>query len=194
VCGVDEVGVGAIAGPVVAGAVVLDPRQEWTLELRDSKALSPKQRADLYAQIVQFAPYYATATVGPLVIDEKGIAYARLIAMTEAYSRIDRQLIRGTAFGAVVDGRFLAKHAKRFGGEASLFVDHADARSLSVAAASIIAKVQRDDYMTRLAEEFPEYGFEDHRGYPSPRHLEVLTRLGPTAFHRRSFGPVARVS
>jgi len=194
VCGIDEVGAGAIAGPIVAGAVVLDPRQAWTSDLRDSKELAPVRRSELASLIAKHALCQAAAMAGPQVIDAKGIAHARLVVMESCFNKIKLQLGDQIKLGAVVDGRFLKKHAARFGGEHSLFIDKADQRSLSVAAASIIAKVWRDNYMIELdARAGPSYEFSDSKGYPTPRHLQLLRLYGPSPFHRRSFGPVRSI-
>ncbi len=193
VCGIDEVGVGAIAGPIVAAAVVLDPRQPWTSKIQDSKQLTPAKRAELCMMITQNALCQATAETGAFMIDQKGIARARLFVMELCFARVQSQLGAGVKLAAVVDGRFLRKYAARFGGAASLFIDKADQRSLSVAAASIVAKIMRDNMMCELALDYPEYDWCHNRGYPTPRHVRLLETYGPSPFHRRTFGPVRRV-
>lgn len=193
VCGIDEVGVGALAGPLVAGAVVLDPSQSWISELRDSKELDKSERNKLYIEIKQKAVYETVAAVGADVIDRKGIAYARKHAMSLCFKRIQTMLPPTFTLAAVVDGRFMSKYRELLGGQASIFADKADKSSLSVAAASILAKVTRDDYMTELGLSCPGYDWCYNVGYPTARHMAALKELGPTPFHRKSFKGVAPV-
>lgn len=178
VCGVDEAGRGPLAGPVVAAAVVLDPAN-IPPGLNDSKKLSATARENLFAHIL------ATADVGVGVadvarIDRDNILAATMWAMAEAVRDL------GTAPGlALVDGN--REPALTC---ACQTVVKGDTISVSIAAASIIAKVTRDRIMLALDQHYPAYGFARHKGYGSPYHLDVLARLGPCEHHRASFAPV----
>jgi ribonuclease HII len=180
VAGVDEAGRGPLAGPVVAAAVVLDPRRGWE-GLNDSKKLAREMREALYARVLQEARAFAWAVVGPRTIDTLNIRRASLEAMRRAVLRLplapDLVLVDGVDR---VPGLSCRQEA----------VISGDARLLSVAAASVVAKVVRDRIMERLDRVWPDYGFARHKGYGTPEHLEVLTRLGPCPLHRFSFTPV----
>jgi ribonuclease HII len=179
VCGIDEAGRGPLAGPVVAAAVILDAKRR-PRGIRDSKMLTADAREELYCHIM------ASAIVGVGVadverIDQVNILRASLWAMSEAV----RALAMAPAF-ALVDGNMLP--SLDCPGEAII---EGDALCVSIAAASIIAKVTRDRLMIELANEFPHYGFEQHKGYCTELHLAALQSYGPTPHHRRSFAPVA---
>ena len=180
VAGVDEAGRGPLAGPVVAAAVVLDPRCGWE-GLNDSKQLARETREALYARVLQEARAFAWAVVGPRTIDTLNIRRASLEAMRRAVLRLplapDLVLVDGVDR---VPGLSCRQEA----------VISGDARLLSVAAASVVAKVVRDRIMERLDRVWPHYGFARHKGYGTPEHLEALTRLGPCPLHRFSFTPV----
>lgn len=180
VAGVDEAGRGPLAGPVVAAAVVLDPRSGWD-GLDDSKKLTPDAREVLYARVLIEARAFAWSVVGPRAIDELNIRRASLEAMRRAVARLrvvpDLVLVDGLD---IVPGLVCPQHA----------VVSGDALLLSVAAASVVAKVVRDRIMSRLDRVWPEYGFARHKGYGTPEHLQVLGRLGPCPLHRYSFAPV----
>jgi ribonuclease HII len=179
VCGIDEAGRGPLAGPVVAAAVILDQKRR-PRGIRDSKMLSPDTREELYDRIMASA-VVGVGIAGVERIDEINILRASLWAMTEAV----RALAMAPVF-ALVDGNMLP--ALDCPGEA--IVD-GDALCVSIAAASIIAKVTRDRLMIEMASEFPHYGFEQHKGYCTEFHLAALHSYGPTPHHRRSFAPVA---
>jgi ribonuclease HII len=179
VAGIDEAGRGPLAGPVVAAAVILSEKRR-PRGIRDSKMLLPEAREELFCKIM------GCAAVGVGIadverIDRDNILRASLWAMTQAV----RALGVVPAF-ALVDGNMLPE--LDCPGEA--IVD-GDALCVSIAAASIIAKVTRDRIMRELAVEFPRYGFEQHKGYCTEAHLAALKDLGPTPHHRRSFAPVA---
>jgi ribonuclease HII len=179
VCGIDEAGRGPLAGPVVAAAVILNEKRR-PRGIRDSKMLTPEAREDLYPRIMN------SAIVGVGIadverIDRDNILRAALWAMTQAV----RALGNLPAF-ALVDGNMLPE--LDCPGEA--IVD-GDALCVSIAAASIIAKVTRDRIMIELGTDFPLYGFERHKGYSTEEHLIALKDHGPTPHHRRSFAPVA---
>ena len=182
VAGVDEAGRGPLAGPVVAAAAIL-PEGFVAEGLDDSKKLTPKRREALYELIT--APdsgvVWASARAEPAEIDEVNILNANHRAMARATSGL-----RTVPDIAIIDG----KPVKDFPFP-SLAVVKGDSKSLSVAAASIVAKVERDRIMLAYAEEFPEYGFERHKGYGTKLHLAALAEHGPCPIHRQSFAPVA---
>ena len=178
ICGIDEAGRGPWAGPVVAAAVVLDP-DCIPPGLNDSKKLTEAKRDEL------FAPIMASARVGVGIaevdrIDRDNILQATLWAMGEALRQID-----GVAL-ALVDGN----RAPKLPCAVQTIVE-GDAKSLSIAAASIIAKVTRDRIMVGHDVTYPEYGFARHKGYGTELHREALMRHGPSPLHRKSFAPVA---
>jgi ribonuclease HII len=180
VAGVDEAGMSPLAGPVAAAAVILKPG--WRARgIDDSKKVDPETRLELAQTIKENAIAFAVAFVEPDHIDRINIYWAGLLAMlraVEALSPEPEQLL--------VDARKIpfCKTPQR-----SLV--HGDARSISIAAASILAKTARDARMLKLDEAYPGYGFAQHKGYPVKSHVAALMRLGPCPMHRRSFGPVA---
>ena len=180
VAGVDEAGRGPLAGPVVAAAVVLDPRSGWD-GVDDSKRLSAEARERIYARVLTEARAFAWSVAGPRSIDALNIRRASLEAMRRAVALLP---LRPDL--VLVDGH------DRIPGLAcrqAAFVS-GDARLLSVAAASVVAKVVRDRIMERLDRVWPDYGFARHKGYGTPEHLAALRRLGPCRLHRFSFAPV----
>jgi ribonuclease HII len=179
VAGCDEAGRGPLAGPVVAAAVILDPKRV-PRGLNDSKKLDPAEREKLYDKICANAAV-AVALAPPARIDRDNILRASLWALARAVVGLPvRPLL------VFVDGRDRID----VGCDCEAVVG-GDATVASIAAASIVAKVTRDRLMTRLAFACPGYGFERHKGYSVPEHFAALTRLGPTIHHRRSFAPVA---
>jgi ribonuclease HII len=180
VAGVDEAGRGPLAGPVVAAAVVLDLRSGWD-GVNDSKRLSAEAREQVYARVLTGARAFAWSVVGPRSIDALNIRRASLEAMRRAVAllslRPDFVLVDGN--DRIPD---LACRQEA--------VISGDARLLSVAAASVVAKVVRDRIMERLDRVWPDYGFARHKGYGTPEHLAALQRLGPCPLHRFSFAPV----
>lgn len=182
VCGVDEVGRGPLAGPVVAAAVILDPAKPIS-GLRDSKKLSERRRQQLDLEIREVALCWSIARAEVEEIDRLNILQASLLAMQRAVS----SLALAPAH-AMVDGNRLPKLAC----SAEAIVG-GDDRVDCISAASIIAKVARDNEMTLLDEQYPGYGLARHKGYPTKAHLTALTELGISPVHRRSFGPVRRL-
>jgi ribonuclease HII len=179
VAGCDEAGRGPLAGPVVAAAVVLDPKR-IPKGLDDSKRLTEAKREELFEEICATASF-AVAFAAPARIDRDNILRASLWALARAVHALpDRPQ------HVLVDGRDKIEAACNC--EA---VIGGDGLVLSIAAASIIAKVTRDRLMCQLAQECPGYGFEAHKGYGVPEHLAALSRLGPSVHHRRFFAPVA---
>lgn len=182
IAGVDEVGRGPLAGPVVAAAIILDPKAQipWYEELQDSKALSPTQREGLSPLITKAAISIGIGESEAKEIDALGIVQATRNAMTRAVNGLavqpDHLLVdamplpeSGLPFRALIKG---------------------DALCRSIAAASIVAKVARDQRMFKEDAAYPDYGFARHKGYATREHLEQLGRLGPCPLHRRSFAPL----
>ena len=176
ICGIDEAGRGPLAGPVVAGAVVL-PENCQILYLNDSKQLSAKKREELYDIIREKAVCTGTGIVGPERIDEINILQATYEAM--------RQALQGLSVSPDV----LLNDAVTIPGVniRQVPIIKGDAKSVSIAAASIVAKVTRDRMMVEYDRLYPGYGFAENKGYGSGMHLEALKRLGPSPIHRRSF-------
>ena len=176
ICGIDEVGRGPLAGPVVAGAVIL-PKDCNILYLNDSKQLSEKKREDLYDIIMEQAVATGLGYVAPERIDEINILQATYEAMRQA---IDALLVKPDLLlnDAVTIPKVPIKQVPIIKG---------DAKSISIAAASIIAKVTRDRLMVQYDSVFPEYGFASNKGYGAAVHLEALKKYGPTPIHRKSF-------
>ena len=176
ICGVDEAGRGPLAGPVCAAAVILPPNIEIP-GLDDSKKLSDKKRRDLFPIIQDQALSYGIAFATEDEIDEFNILQATFLAMERA--------IMGLSVKpdfALIDGN----RAKDFGVPLETVV-HGDSKSASIAAASILAKVTRDDLMLQLARTYPEYGFDIHKGYGTKAHYAALQEHGACAIHRMSF-------
>ncbi len=181
VAGVDEAGRGPLAGGVVAAAVILDPAFS-ALTLDDSKKLTASHREQLYEHITSQARCYAVGRASVEEIDRLNILRASLLAMERALDGLTVEPQR-----IYVDGA----HSPAVAGAVDA-VPRGDGLLISVAAASIIAKVERDRDMFALDQRFPGYGFARHKGYPTRAHLEALDVSGPCVAHRRSFAPVAR--
>ena len=176
ICGIDEVGRGPLAGPVVAGAVIL-PKNCEILYLNDSKQLSAEKREQLYDIILEHAVAVGIGIVSPQRIDEINILRATYEAMRQAIEKLNPQ------------PAVLLNDAVRIPQVAiqQVPIIKGDAKSVSIAAASIVAKVTRDRMMEQYEEVFPGYGFARNKGYGSKEHIEALQIMGPTAIHRRSF-------
>ena len=180
VCGVDEAGAGPLAGPVYAAAVILPHGLElpW---LNDSKQVTPKRRDTLFNLIREQAAAWSVASVSAKEIDEMDILNARMLAMQRAIDGLTP-----SADYALIDGN--RDHGSRY----TIVIAHetvvkGDSLSFSIAAASILAKVSRDQYMEQLAEEYPQYRFDQHKGYGTKLHYEMLDQFGPSPVHRRTF-------
>ncbi len=176
VAGVDEVGMGCLAGPVLAAAVVLNPK-DLPQGIDDSKKLSPKKREALSLEIKKRALAYSIAEASVEEIDAINIYHAAKLAMKRAIEGLNLK-----ADFVLMDGR----------GSLNISIPHlaivkGDSLSLSIGAASIIAKVTRDQFMENCDEKFPGYGFSKHKGYGSVLHRKSLTEKGPTEIHRKSF-------
>ncbi len=178
VCGVDEAGRGPLAGPVIAAAVILDP-DHIPPGLNDSKQLSPARRERLYGQI-EISAQIGIGRADVAEIDEINILWATMLAMERAVADLPV-----TPAMVLIDGNRAPRWARP-----SRTIVKGDAKCLSIAAASIIAKVTRDREMQALARAHPGYGWETNQGYGSARHLAALAELGPTPHHRHSFAPV----
>lgn len=176
ICGVDEAGRGPLAGPVCAAAVILPPNVEIA-GLNDSKKLSDKRRRELFPVIKEKAIAYGIAFADHTEIDEINILQATYLAMERAINQLSvkPQL-------ALIDGN----RARDFGIPVETVVK-GDSLSASIAAASILAKVTRDDYMLQMNDQYPGYGFDIHKGYGTKAHYAALTELGPSPIHRVSF-------
>lgn len=187
VCGIDEAGRGPIAGPVYAAAVILDPNNPIE-GLNDSKKLTPKKREALYEEIWDKALAASVSCALVEEIDKSDILSANLLAMARAFDRVAK-----TPQIVLVDGDVLPElnepfndNKVKFGGVTKNLIG-GDAKSEAIAAASILAKVERDEEMCRLAEKYPGYGFEKHKGYGTKAHYEAIEKLGLCPIHRRSF-------
>lgn len=182
VAGIDEVGRGPLAGPVTAAAVILDPKN-IPEGLNDSKKLSAKKRAALAVQIHEVA-HVSIVHVDVAEIDELNILQASLVAMERAAAGLPTK-----PDFALIDGNKTPRNLCC----PSQTVVKGDGKSLSIAAASIVAKEARDTLMVDLAQQFPGYGWEKNAGYPSKQHKQALLDLGVTPHHRRSFKPVYNI-
>lgn len=181
IAGVDEAGRGALAGAVYAAAVILDPARPIT-GLNDSKKLSARRREQLFDQIRDQAAAWAIATASPAEIDQLNILQASLLAMSRAVDQLAPSPSR-----CLVDGNRLPP----WNHQAQAVVG-GDALHPEIMAASILAKVARDAAMCELAQQFPQFGFDGHKGYPTADHRARLAQHGPCPEHRRSFAPVAQ--
>lgn len=176
ICGIDEVGRGPLAGPVVAGAVIL-PKDCDILYLNDSKQLSEKKREELCAVIMEKAVSVGLGYVSPERIDQINILQATYEAMREAIAKLDPQPDLLLNDAVTIPGVQIRQ----------VPIIKGDAKSVSIAAASIVAKVARDRLMVEYDELYPEYGFSSNKGYGAQAHLDALKKYGPTPIHRRTF-------
>lgn len=176
ICGIDEAGRGPLAGPVVAGAVIL-PKDCEILGLNDSKKLSEKRREELYDEVMEKAVSVGVGVVGSRRIDEINILQADYEAMCEAIGKLS-VMPQVLLNDAVTIPQVLIEQKS---------IIHGDAKSVSIAAASIIAKVTRDRMMAEYDTLFPEYGFARHKGYGTADHYAALKKYGPCTIHRMSF-------
>jgi ribonuclease HII len=187
VAGVDEVGRGCLAGPVVAAALILPPvidhvKDPWVLKIADSKKLTHEMREILAPLIEKWALKFAIGVATVEEIDRINIHHASHLAMMRALEEVGAERI-------LIDGKFLPKELAH----TAKAVVKGDDKCLSIAAASILAKVWRDRHMAVLSARYPGYQFENHKGYSTPVHQAALKKLGPCEIHRRSFAPVAEL-
>lgn len=174
--GVDEAGRGPLAGPVVAAAVIFN-RNTFIKDVNDSKQLTESKREELFDKIISKALAYSVSIIDHYVIDEINILNASLLAMKKA---VDELKIKPDLI--LVDGN------KAFHSEIPVIpIVKGDSLSFSIAAASILAKVTRDRLMKNLAAQYPEYFWEQNKGYPTKRHREILMKIGPSPLHRKTF-------
>jgi ribonuclease HII len=185
IVGLDEAGRGAVAGPVVAAAVILPLEEPARLQhlaaVDDSKQLTPRQRSALYDVILEHALAYGIGSTPAAEIDRMGILPANASAMRAAL-----QQLQPAGEYLLIDGRMKLKNVVL----PQQAVVRGDSLSLSIAAASILAKVTRDRHMIALARKFPHYGFAQHKGYCTRQHVSALNAHGPCAVHRHSFTPI----
>ena len=176
ICGIDEAGRGPLAGPVVAGAAIL-PKDQTILYLNDSKKLSEKRREELFLEVKEKALHWSVGMASPERIDEINILQATYEAMRQAISGL----------GAVPE--VLLNDAVTIPGITihQVPIIKGDAKSVSIAAASVLAKVTRDHMMVEYDKIYPEYGFAKHKGYGTAAHIAALKEFGPTPIHRRTF-------
>ncbi len=175
--GIDEAGRGPLAGPVVAAALIINPK-ELVSEIRDSKALSPKLREELYAYLISRARAWAISSVGPRTIERINILNASLRAMRQAVQKLK---LRPKIL--IVDGPYAIPKLDI----PQIPLIDGDVRCPLVGAASILAKVTRDRIMDHYHKLFPQYGFDRHKGYPTEEHRKALRQFGPSPIHRRNF-------
>lgn len=183
IAGIDEAGRGPLAGPVVAAVVILNPRKRIR-GLDDSKKLTPKQRDELYPQIVNKCLDYAIARAEVEEIDKYNIHQATMLAMQRAFS-----LLSITPMLVLVDGKCVPKLKIRADG-----IVHGDQKIAAISAASILAKVTRDQLMVEADKIYPGYGFAKHKGYGTLQHQEAIKKLGVSPIHRRSFEPIKTIT
>jgi ribonuclease HII len=181
ICGIDEAGRGSLAGPLVAAAVILKPKPvDFFDSVKDSKVLSEKKRSALLDAIIREAVTWSIGLATHGELDKHGLAFANKIAMKRAWQNLYvkpdfiatdyiAKISFETPFEAIVDG---------------------DNKVISIAAASIVAKVFRDRMMEAFGRKYPDYGFEQHKGYGTKFHRDQLNNLGPCDIHRKTFGPV----
>lgn len=184
IAGIDEAGRGPLAGPVVAGCCVL-PKNEEILYLNDSKKLSEKRREELFAIIKEKAIAYGIGIVNEKIIDEINILEATHVAMKMAYENADKMYKEKT--GNNINMLFVDALKIKGVNIKQVSIVKGDALSVSIAAASILAKVTRDHMMIELDKIYPEYGFKEHKGYGTATHMQKLREIGPCEIHRKSF-------
>ncbi|MBU6234501.1 MAG: ribonuclease HII [Alphaproteobacteria bacterium] len=189
VCGIDEAGRGPLAGPVVAACVYIPEEYEFLKGVRDSKKMTPVQRESMFVEITRHCAF-GIAVATPDEIDRINILQATFLAMCRAVDSM-HMAFTVEAKTLLVDGNHKPRGLETFN---CVPVVKGDDKSLSIACASVLAKVTRDRMMMGLAEQHPHYGWERNMGYPTPDHLQALSAHGPCAHHRQSFAPVKMVA
>jgi ribonuclease HII len=188
VVGIDEAGRGPLAGPVAAGAVVIENGKQVVEKVRDSKKMTEKQREEAFEKIKEISTAWGVGLVDSREIDRIGIQDAVKKAMIIALVQVEKKLGKKAEF-LIVDGTnvmpIIGYKMKR--------IKHGDLDHYSISAASVLAKVERDRIMKEYAIKYPEYGFDRHVGYGTKLHMDMLKEYGPCDIHRRCFGPVKRV-
>lgn len=196
VCGVDEAGVGAWAGPLVACAVIFPTKvysSSLMYKLNDSKKLKPHVREELMPEILDLAHTVSIISLDSWLIDAMKMRRAHRESILRAINTIREGLLIPESLGIIVDGEILRNKCQQNLGVDALFIDKADSLCVSVAAASIVAKVYRDRWMRELDLEYPGYNFAANKGYGTVEHREALYELGVTKVHRMSFRPIKDV-
>lgn len=185
IAGLDEVGRGALMGPVVAAAVIIPPKTgtEWQEKVRDSKQLTPATRESLYDDIIEASISYGIGSIDNQIIDVVGIAKATRLAMIQAIEQL-----KPRAEYLLIDYVKLKESKLPQKG-----IKHGDSLVFSIACASIIAKVTRDRMVVKMDKDYPGYGFAKHKGYGTEGHLKCLREKGPCPLHRWSFSPVGEM-
>ncbi len=179
VLGIDEVGRGPVAGPLAAGGVVFD-RSMYIKRLNDSKKISEKRRPVVASQIKELARWHSVVFIDPKRIDELGIANAIIEAFGSIISKCEEDGISATTI--LVDGNQIDLSDKRV-----KCIIKGDTKSASIAAASVVTKVERDDYMRDIAQEYPHFGWESNKGYGTASHMSAIGEMGLSPYHRKSF-------
>lgn len=191
ICGIDEVGRGPLAGPVVAAAIMISGELFKDLSkfkgVNDSKKLSAKSREKWYEILAKHEKIkWGIGIISEKVIDKINILEAAKLAMAEAIKNLIRHSAKQPDY-LLIDGNFILDDFPNINQKSII---KGDAKSISIAAASIIAKVTRDRMMRRFHEDYPEYGFDKHKGYGTRLHCEMIRKYGPCPIHRRSFEPI----
>ena len=181
--GVDEVGRGPLVGPVVTACVVL-PKDFVLVGLNDSKQLSEKKRNEYYKYIKEHAIACEVGIIGPEIIDEVNIYEATKLAMKQAIDKVKKKI---NLEHVLIDAMPLELDIP------TTSIIKGDAKSISIAAASVIAKVTRDEMMYELDEKYPQYGFKSHKGYPTKKHVEAINKYGLIEGYRKTYGPVKKI-
>jgi ribonuclease HII len=182
ICGLDEVGRGPLAGPVVVGAVVIENESQFLEGVRDSKIMSEKKRDFFFEKIKEISTAWGIGVVESFEIDEFGISQAIQKAMERAIDSL----------GIDVDYLITDGNVQKIRNYPMEVITDGDALHYSISAASVLAKVTRDNMMKEYSKKYPEYGFEKHVGYGTKIHMEALERIGPCEIHRKCFKPVAK--
>lgn len=182
--GIDEAGRGPWAGPVVVCAYLVTPQTELLEEINDSKRLSEKKRNLLFEKLTKDESKYSLGITDNKRIDEVNILNATKKAITQAYEKF-----QDLNANIIIDGQFGKKSTENI-----RYENHADGTHYAVAAASVIAKVTRDNLMIEFAQKYPNYGFEQHKGYGTKLHQSKLAEFGPCEIHRYSYKPVAMIA
>lgn len=183
VAGLDEAGRGPLAGPVVAGCVVISSPSQVVDIVRDSKKMTKKRRDIAFDLIKEKSDAYGVGIVDAKRIDEIGIRYAVLEAMTKAISEAEKMLCKRVEYIIADGGIYLLEDYSMES------INKGDVNHYSIAAGSVLAKVTRDRMMEEYSKKYPEYGFERHVGYGTKYHMEMISKYGPCEIHRRSFAP-----
>ncbi|MCL2283016.1 MAG: ribonuclease HII [Fibromonadales bacterium] len=187
--GVDEAGRGPLAGPVVAAATVLKDGEPQNLNLNDSKKLSEKNRKEIFKKLPDCCRFYSIGEASAQQIDEIGILNADFLAMRLALEPIISQLIElKMPYKILVDGNLYIREMEK---AVQMPIIKGDGRVACIAAASIFAKVHRDSIMAKYSEQYPNYGFEKHKGYGTKMHLTAIKKLGLCEIHRKTFRNIA---